>query len=227
MITSFFAPIGTGKSLLLNYLVYLTATTGKCKFKNINFLRDCENVKYIYTNFPTDYSYKLDFDLLGVSDFSDSVIFIDEIQMLADCRDFKGFPKRLKDFFSLCRHERIDIIYCTQCYGDVDLKIRSKTEQVFFLKRGIFNTTKIIPIIIKLDKKTLTNTFDIVEKLTTPRIYRPKYYKYNDTHYMFDKDLKPRHLEKWVGSVPCETNSKKFKLFKSKKKIPLDVIIDK
>lgn len=215
MITSIFAPIGTGKSLLLNYLVHTLAKTGKCKFKGFNFLRDCSDVQYIYTNFPTDYSYKLNFDTLGITDYSNSVIIIDEIQMLADCRDFKGFPQRLKDFFSLCRHMSIDLIYCTQCYGDVDLKIRSKTEQILFLKRGILNTTKIVPVKIKIDKKTLTNTFEVQDKFTNPRFYRPRLYKYCDTHYMFNKNIQPRLAERWVEEQ------------KQTVEIPVDIRIDK
>lgn len=53
----------------------------------------------IYSNFPLLGCYPLEWDSLGVLDYSDCLILIDEIMMLADSRAWKTYPKILSISF--------------------------------------------------------------------------------------------------------------------------------
>ena len=50
----------------------------------------------VLTNFDCPGCYKLSFDCLGLYNFQDMNIIIDEIMLLADNRNFKSFPEHLK-----------------------------------------------------------------------------------------------------------------------------------
>ena len=80
--------------------------------------------KYVFTNFNCPGCYKLDFDCLGLYNFHDSNMLIDEIMLLADNRNFKTFPEHLKEFFALSRRSRLNILWASQS-ADCDKKITS------------------------------------------------------------------------------------------------------
>lgn len=96
--------------------------------------------KRVLSNYYLKGCYKLDFSLLGVTDFSDSLILLDELTLSADSRDFKKFNQNLKDFFILHRHYNIDVIYATQQYDGVDKKIRDLTYDLFYLRKFMWWT---------------------------------------------------------------------------------------
>lgn len=99
----------------------------------------------VYTNFDCKGCYKLDFDKLGIEDFSNCLILIDEIMLLCDSRDYKNFPVRLRNFLALHGHSRVDILYCSQGYADTDKRFRNLTDKIFYIqKRGSF--TLVSPI---------------------------------------------------------------------------------
>ena len=54
----------------------------------------------VYSNFPCHGCYKLDFSKLGRFDFSNCVLLIDEISLVADSRDWKNFNSDLVYFFT-------------------------------------------------------------------------------------------------------------------------------
>lgn len=63
-----------------------------------------------------------------------SVILIDEINLLWDNRDFKSFPKELQKMLRLQRHRRIKIIMFSQTY-DCDLKIRNLADHLYLCNK--------------------------------------------------------------------------------------------
>lgn len=137
--------------------------------------------KRIYCNFPLAGTYKLDFDSLGVYDFSDSLIIIDEIMLVCDSRDWKNFRASLRNFLALHGHYRCDIIYCSQGYQDTDLRIRNLTERIFYIeKRG--NWTRVRPI----DKgwsidEQIKEGYSLAPPLGSTWIWRKLYYRYFDS----------------------------------------------
>lgn len=155
----------------------------------------------VFTNFECEGCYKLDFDKLGIYNFSDCLILIDEIMMLADCRNFKTFGENLKYFFSHHRHYNVDVVWCSQYYTDCDCKIRALTQRYYLLEKS-----KILPIsyvkpiyrILGVSDGTVSDIYDLGGFFTWKTVWRPKYYGMFDSYSR--KDLKPLELELWKTS---------------------------
>lgn len=142
MVSAIFGLPGVGKSLILSWLG-ARAVHGK----NINvhgFAVSTEKTyQRVYTNFPLEGAYKLDFDLLGLADYNHCLILIDEIQLYADSRNFKNFSDNLSNFFTQHRKDHIDLVWCSQSYKNTDLRIRSVTDKLYYLDRGFFNLLRV------------------------------------------------------------------------------------
>jgi zona occludens toxin (predicted ATPase) len=63
------------------------------------------------------------------------LILIDEITLVWDSRNFKNFPDYAKDFFTLHRHLKSDVIYATQYYQNVDKRIRDVTDKTMRVRK--------------------------------------------------------------------------------------------
>ena len=70
-------------------------------------------------------------------------MLIDEIQLFADSRNFKTFGDNLKYFFSMHRHDKIDIVYASQSFDNVDKRIRSLTDRLYYVDIWLFNTVRV------------------------------------------------------------------------------------
>lgn len=138
-----------------------------------------------YTNFWCSGCYKLDFDTLGLYNYHDCNLLIDEIMLLADNRNFKTFPEHLKMFFALHGHFHINIIWCSQNW-DCDKKIRALTQQLFLLEKGkiLKDFSFIKPIYRSIDFKSniVSEKFVVGAPLEWTAIYRPKYYDKFDSY---------------------------------------------
>lgn len=190
MITCYFGVPGCGKTTLLtNFAV-----------REINRIKKGRSpYKHVYTNFFCLGAEKIDFDDLATFKITDSLILLDELAMDADNRKFKTFPDSIRDFFILHRHLGCDIIYATQSYEMVDLKIRQLTAQLWYMQKSVvpflnlFTTAKRVYRTIAINEHTSELTLgyrfcNLVESLFTRNykiVYRPLYYKYFDS---FDED---------------------------------------
>lgn len=65
---------------------------------------------------------------------SNSVVFIDEINLLWDNRKFKDFPDGLQYFLRMQRHKKIKLIMFSQTY-DCDLKIRNLADRLYICNK--------------------------------------------------------------------------------------------
>lgn len=73
----------------------------------------------------------------------DSVIFIDEVGMIWDNRDFKNFRHDVRDWFKLQRHYRNTVYLFSQTF-DIDIKLRNLTDAMYLLKNhmGIISVAR-------------------------------------------------------------------------------------
>lgn len=62
-----------------------------------------------------------------------SVIFIDEVGMIWDNRNFKSFKPEVRDYFKLQRHYKHTVYLFSQTF-DVDIKLRNLTDAMYLLK---------------------------------------------------------------------------------------------
>lgn len=128
--------------------------------------------------------------------FTNSLILWDEITMDADNREFKSFSKDLRDFFILHRHFGCDIVYATQNFENVDKKVRDLTCELWYMNKSVvpflksFTTAKRIYRKININEMSSELTLgyrfcNFIESIFVSNFrlcFRPKYYKYFDTH---------------------------------------------
>lgn len=210
MIRRYFGLPGSGKT---TYAVKLAVTRAKLIALGLD-----KKKKFVYTNFPVrhPYVYSIDNEMIGIVDFSDSLVIIDEATLFADNRDYKSFDKAKRDFFMLHRHYNCDIYLFHQEAGGVDKKIRSLTEGCYYIKKCKLRPwrSKVIRLNYKVaipESKGMVDgegnelTEDVVmgycmpsriSRLLIPSFNRKRWYKYFDS---FEK--------KELAKVPDEVYS--------------------
>ena len=196
MIIIIFADIGTGQTCLLSYLAARAIDGKSINVKGLTFGRE-PSYEYVYTNFPAFGCYKLDYEDIGEVEMSHSLLLLDEAQLEADSRNFKNFSDNKKMFFSLHRHMHCDIVIATQEASMVDKRIRDLATKQYELTNGIFNTIRLRQLEKVRNEKTQECEFAYSGALYNRHFYRPRLYKYTDSHYMYDVQFRPRHLVPW------------------------------
>ena len=206
MVSIIFADIGTGKSCLLSYIAARAIDGKSINFKGLTFGKE-KSYDYVYTNFPASGCYKLNFDTLGELEYSNSLLLLDEAQLEADSRNFKNFTDSKKMFFSLHRHMHCDIVVATQEASMIDKRIRDLAEKQYELTNGIFNLMTIRQLYKNRNTKTQECEFGYGGAFYTKHIYRPRLYKYTDSHYMYDIKFGERPLDLWFPKLQEVTRS--------------------
>lgn len=186
MLTCYFGVPGCGKTTLLTKFAVRELRrirAGKSKYL------------HVYTNFYCKGTERIDFNDLATFKVVDSLILIDEITLDADNRNFKAFNNATRDFFILHRHLCNDIIYATQSYDMVDLKIRRLTQELWYMSRSVvpflssFTSAKRIYRNISINEHTSELVMgyrfcNFLEALFTSNrkfVFRRRYYKYFDS----------------------------------------------
>lgn len=130
-------------------------------------------------------------DQLINTNFRRCLILIDEITLVWDSRNFKTFPEHVKQFFTLHRHLKSDVIYATQYYQNVDKRIRDVTDKTFRVRKiGRFHLCSKERMAVQYPEQT----GEIVIGYKRPTflqlfagaklVYGRKWYGFFDTHEM-------------------------------------------
>lgn len=222
MVCLFFGLPGAGKTTALTYHALQFARPGS-KYKNVY-----HNVKSLSVPGTT----YIDNECIGKYDLSHSLILIDEAQLFADNRDYKAFPKELKEFFFMHRHINVDIFLYSQQWDSLDRKIRSITDRVYYIYKtkitGIFISKYYrIPygIIIPDPKKNQQSLGEIIQGYCKPnifvrlfgtkRLFRPKYYKYFNS---FEQPTQYSPLPEKYKKIPYTEAQKRIIKFRKRLK---------
>lgn len=136
MITSFIGAPGCGKSTALAW-VARRASRKRCAPISICGHLVSSGHTQLFTNFPFEGAYQLDYDNLGKYRYEDALILLDEISMYSDSRDYKNFSKALIFFFTQHRKFNLDLIWTSQTYDDSDKKIRNLTVGYYMIEPTI------------------------------------------------------------------------------------------
>lgn len=118
-----------------------------------------------------------------------SVVLIDEINLLWDNRDFKTFPKPLRKYLRLQRHKKIKLIMFSQTF-DCDAKIRNladtlyicnKFARVLTICKGYFKRPVILTALETREEGKITDDFKALPFWNTQITFIPKWIKKYDS----------------------------------------------
>lgn len=124
MITGIFGEPGAGKTTIIAWYV-------KRNLKNKKY-------KHIYTiNAEVKGAEQIKWEDLAIYNFTKCLILIDEITLDADNRQFKTFSNGHRDFFIMHRHLDTDIVWVSQNYDKVDIKIRDLTSELWYMHKSV------------------------------------------------------------------------------------------
>lgn len=112
-----FGKKGSGKSTLIAKLALRYVKQGKVVYSNLK------------VNIPGVRFFNV--DDIGRFIFPEgSIVFIDEVGMIWDNRDYKHFRNDVRDFFKLQRHYKVTVYLFSQTF-DIDVKLRNLTDHMF------------------------------------------------------------------------------------------------
>lgn len=186
-VSLYFGLPGCGKTTMLAKMAYDAVRRG-------DYLNVYSNV---HVNIP-GVTY-IDNDCIGTYELRDCLLLIDEATLFADSRDYKKFSKGRLEYFLEHRHRNADIALFTQQWDGVDRKIRTITDRVYYIKKGLLlgrwiSSCYRIPydIIIPDPKKGQggEKLGEIIQGYCKPpwiirlfarRVFRPRYYKFFDS----------------------------------------------
>lgn len=198
MITGVVGLTGSGKSTLLSHIAYQAQKGKKLRIGFPAFggcvIQDMRSKDYerIFSNMPLRGCYPLSWDMLGVYEIRNSLILWDEIIMDSDSRHFKEYPERIKFFFSQHRKFGLDIVWCTQNYRDVDLRIRNLTQQYLQLEKS-GGSSIVIPIHHSSGIRSgqIDDWYEYGGPLSRMRLHRSRLYHMFDTTATSGRVLEP------------------------------------
>lgn len=178
----YFGLPGCGKTTILTSLAL--AASNSTRYLNI------------YSNVPLAIPgvIYIPFDFFGTYELHDGLLLIDEATIECGDRDHKNFSKEKLKEFMMHRHKNLDIVCFSQEPNGIDKKIRSITDRMYYVKKGLFlgkwiSTIYKIPYDVAFPESG-DHIGDIImgykrppllARLFAKRIYRPKYYKYFDS----------------------------------------------
>ena len=196
MITTYFGSPGSGK------------TTLACKLA----LQDMRKKKNVFLNFKhkVNDAYICNLDKLGEWTFpQNSTIIIDEAGIEYNNRSFKSFPKSAISWFKLHRHYSCDCVLLSQSWVDADVTLRRLSDVLWYVfKIGPFTICRRVYKRVTVDQVSeqiidgykmanlawlLLYPFQVNGWLCAERfkvIFRPRYYRYFDTHERPDLPIK-------------------------------------
>lgn len=187
------------------YFIFGKKGAGKSTFMVKEMLKHLKKGWVVYTDVP-------DIHIAGVrrmnaNDLSkftpeaNSVLFLDEVGITFDNRNFKSFDSGLRDFFKFQRKYKVKLYMNSQAF-DIDKKIRDVTDKMY-LCTSICNAFCLLRPIsrrVTLTAPSADNESRIADSLkfdsifSWKLIYMPKYHKYFDSFSAPERELIPFDL---------------------------------
>lgn len=100
-----------------------------------------------------------------------TTIVVDEIGILYDARDWETFSNQLVYYFKQTRKIGIDIIWTTQCFADLEKKVRGITDFVWDMRK--------LPFGLRMGFKFDTIGIDKIGAFNKPKVYDRVIFKLN------------------------------------------------
>lgn len=182
-VSRYFGLPGCGKTTVLTMLALKAIKSEKYKYVYANVRLSIPGVIYV------------PFDWFGKYNFHDCLLLVDEAMVNCGDRDYKSFGKDKIRAFVEHRHFNMDIVLFSQEPDGIDKKIRSITDRMYYVKKGLI-TGRWFSSIYKIPYRLLFPENDenagrilmgyvrppFLSRLFARRLYRPKYYPFFDTY---------------------------------------------
>ena len=189
----------------------------------------------VYSTFACPGCYELDPSMIGVVDLSYSLLLIDEASQFFDAREWKTFPRHVRTFFQIARHEHTSIVVCSQSYIDCDVRIRNLCFAFYLLENFPFfpDVSVIKPIrhTMGVQNRQIVEGYELAPVVAWKFIFRKKYYSLFDSFCSF-VEYKPNTSRLYPGvNYLLKTAKKSFSLLdllpkRSRQQIKKKPVID-
>lgn len=163
-ISLYFGRKGCGKSTILTSLA----------------LRALRRGRTVYSTEPIEGCILVDHKDIGKYHFEEgSLVLVDEAGLLFDNRNFKSFPKQMRDFITLIRHYKCELVMCSQVWDNVDLKIRQQLDYLYIVKKylRVFTVARCVQKRIMIYKGSSMQPSDIREEYSYFMPFLPSSWK--------------------------------------------------
>ena len=122
-----FGKKGSGKSTILTKLAYKDLIKGKTVYST-------EDLSFVYKG-KTYSTLRLDPRKIYTYDFSpDTVVYIDEVSLIWDNRDFRSMDKKVVEWFRYQRHHHVKVYLFSQTF-DIDKKLLDLADDMFLVNK--------------------------------------------------------------------------------------------
>lgn len=174
-------------------LIFLFGKKGSGKSTLLQKMLD-QHKRKGWVTWSSDRGLKADyyFDFMDYGKYTfppNSFVVCDEVGTFIHSRDYKTFPKAMRDIIRMQRKHKTKIVMCSQTF-DVDKVVRDMCDEMYLcVKTGCFSIAKKISKEIVLTIASSDSPSSISENLhfelpTTWIVsYIPKYFKRFDTNY--------------------------------------------
>lgn len=148
-------------------MVFGKKGSGKTTFLTKTAVKYIRKGRPVYSTVYVPGAHMFDVQDIGQVDFpKNSVIFIDEVGMIWDNRNFKNFRTDVRDYFKLQRHYGHTVYLFSQTF-DIDVKLRNLTDSMYLVRcyMGWFSVAKKIKRDITLVEPTGESEARIADSL--------------------------------------------------------------
>lgn len=204
-ISLFFGLPGSGKTTVLTQLACKGVKNKKYTNVYCNVDIKVPGVTYIKNDF------------IGKYNLCDGLLLIDESILFANCRNWKSIADSLVEFLVQYRHFGLDIVFFSQRVNGLDSIIRDLTDNVYYVHKPFFIGKWItkyyrIPYGIIFPDPKSNKMGEILQgyckppllnRLISPIVFRPLYYKYFDSWERFYLPPLPAQYKPYYPGMSC------------------------
>jgi len=130
---------GSGKTTKMAQLALSKLQNAEKLYKKHNYLRKVyTNIKFSQ-QIEDKYSQFIHYfdDIHTMPDWRDCDIFIDELAIYFDSREWERLPRKIKKFLRLHRHYNVNIYGIAQDFLTIDNALRRLTSELFYMHRFV------------------------------------------------------------------------------------------